>query len=179
MTGWVRRVHLVQRHHQSLAEEPVPDPVDDRPGEELAIAGVERQLDQLGPGAELGRGGGTFSFLARSSAAFSFFCSSLDGSLASGVIDPPAGQEHHPGLLFDVFGCLEADDAVAVLAQKARVLVAVDECAGEERLHSVEVVLLPVLDERVIMALGATDVDAEEGRADVGGEPIEVLDPLP
>ena len=49
----------------------------------------------------------------------------------------------------------------------------------EERLHPVEVVLLPVVDQRVVVALGATDVDAEEGRADVGGEPVEVLDPLP
>ena len=31
----------------------------------------------------------------------------------------------------------------------------------------------------MVVALGATDVDAEEGRADVGGEPVEVLDPLP
>ena len=81
--------------------------------------GCERHLHQLGPALNFGAGGGTFSFLARSSASFSFFCSSLDGSFASALVDLPAGQEHHPGLAFDVLGRLEPDRAVAALAQKA------------------------------------------------------------
>ncbi len=49
---------------------------------------------------------------------------------------------------------------------------------AQERLHSVKMVLLPVANQGMVVALGATDVDAEEGRADLRGEPIEVLDPL-
>ena len=141
--------------------------------------GASASSTSLARALNLGGGGGTLSFLARSSASFSFFCSSLDGSFGIGLVDPPAGQEHHPGLTFHAFGRLEADGAVAVLAQEASLLVAVDERAVEERLHPVKVVLLPVVDQRMVVALGATDVDAEEGRADVGGEPVEVLDPLP
>ncbi len=40
-------------------------------------------------------------------------------------------------------------------------------------------VLFPVAHQRVVVALGATDVDAEERRADVGGQPVEVLESLP
>ena len=141
--------------------------------------GWRRHLHQLGPGAELRRRGGNLVFLGAVEPLLLFLLLVLGRLLRIGLVDPPAGQEHHPGLSFHVLGCLEPDRAVAVLAQEAGVPVAVDERAAEERLHPVKVVLLPVTDQRVVVALGATDVDPEEGRADVGGEPIEVLDPLP
>ena len=54
--GVARRVlgvHLVQWHHQTVAEKLVPEPVHDRPREKVALPGLEHQIDQLRPGAEL------------------------------------------------------------------------------------------------------------------------------
>ncbi len=173
MAGRVGRVHLVERHHQPAAEEPVPDPVDDRSGEEFALAGLERHLDQAGPGAEARRRRRDFLLLGTLELLLLLL---PVGALRVGLGDLPAGQEHHPGLALDALGRLEFDRAVIVFAQEASIAGAVDEGAVEERLHPVEVVLLPVIDQRVVVALGATDIDPEEGRADLGGEPVGVLD---
>ncbi len=180
MAGRVRRVHLVERHHQPLAEEPVPEAIDDRPGEELALGRVPAPAStSLARALKLGGGGGAFAFFARSRALFLFLL--LFGRrLLGGVrlVDPAPGEEHHPRLAFTSSVVLKRTVAVSVLAEEALVARAAFERPAEEGLHSVEVVLLPVRDEGVVVTLGATDVDAEEGRADLGGEPVQVLDPL-
>ncbi len=78
-------MHLVQRHHQPAAEEPVPDAIDDRPGEEVAVAGRQRHLDELRPALNRGEGGAPSSFLAFWSRSFSvFFSSAVASRPASG-----------------------------------------------------------------------------------------------
>ena len=121
MAGRVRRVHLVQRHDQPVAEQPVPDAIDDRPGEEVALAGLQRQLHQLGPALNFGGGGGTLSLLGALEQRPSLSSARpRRRSRRSGSSTLPAGQEHHPGLTFDALGRLELDRAEPALAQEAR-----------------------------------------------------------
>ena len=71
----VGRVHLVERHHQPAAIEPVPEAVDDGTGEEVAVARLEaRASTSLARALNFGAGGGTLAFKARSSSSFSFLC---------------------------------------------------------------------------------------------------------
>ena len=63
MAGRVFRVHLVDRHDQALPKHPVPDAVDNSAGKKIPLAGLQRQLDQFCPGAELRRRRG-LAFLA-------------------------------------------------------------------------------------------------------------------
>ena len=83
MAGRVGRVHLVERHDQAVAEEPIPDAIDDRLREKLAFAGAECQLDQLGPGAEFGRRRGDLFFLGAIERLFLFLLFLLGEALCA------------------------------------------------------------------------------------------------
>ena len=85
----VLRVHLVERHHQAQAEEAVPDAVDDRPGEEVALARLQGDLHQLRPGAERAGGRrGPSSSWPRRAAPSRPSARLVGGSSAPGDLDP-------------------------------------------------------------------------------------------
>ena len=83
-----------------------------------------------------------------------------------------AGQEHDRRYFLLAFIRDVLDDAEIAFAEEAAGI----DGAGEERFHAVELVLLPGLHVRMVVALGAADVDAEEGGAGVDGELVQVLD---
>jgi len=84
------------------------------------------------------------------------------------------GQEHESGLLLLAGGRLELDRTAELLGQ--RVLLG-HVCASEKRRHAVEVILLPVVDQGMIVALGTTDIDTEEEHAGVDGQVVQAAGP--
>ena len=140
-----------------------------------SLASAPARPRPASPGALNGRAAARpscSSWLRRAAASPS--SSSLVGSFPS-RLDQSRRSGTSPGapLLLPLVG-LELDHA-EVAARPAK--SPFSEGAAEERLHAEEVVLLPVVDQRVVVALGAADVHAEEERADVAGQAVEVLDP--
>ena len=151
----------------------MPEAIDDAAGEVAAILTVESHVDELGTEAERRRR----RLLRLLGVVDALLVALLLGGarlLEAGHVQRFARKEHHRR---DLLGLLVGD-----VLDGAEILLDEDAAgrldgAGEERLQAVEVVLGPVLDERMVMALGTADVDAEEARADVDGDAVEVLDP--
>ena len=140
--------------------------------EVAAVSTGERHVDELGPQAEVRR--------RRLLVLLGVVDPLLVALLLSGVrvgeagdVQGFAGKEHHRRDLLGLLVRHVLDEAEVLLDEDAAGRL---DGAGEERLHAVEVVLGPVLDERMIVALGTADVDAEEAGADVDGDAVEVLD---
>src|SRR5262249_43282216 len=149
---------------QPQTKKPLPQPINDRLREELALVGLQGKVCQRQPGTEARRGRGGARALALGWTAFLLlrFADRLYLLRAPrprrGVIDHLAGQEHQPGGPRLRLGGLELNHAGLALAEEGAGL----EGPAKERLHAVVVFLLPVAYQRVVMALGTADVHAEE-----------------
>jgi hypothetical protein len=98
MRGRVLGVHLVERHHQALAEQAIPEAVGDRLREEAAIGRVERCLDQFGSGADLGGGRGLVLLLGVVDLLLLGLLGVARKLVAAADLDLDSVQEQEPGL---------------------------------------------------------------------------------
>src|SRR4051794_29190777 len=95
MTGGVFGVHLIERHDEPAAVQAMPEPIDDRTSEELALTGFESGLDQFGADAEARRSRDLLRLLGLLEAVLLLLAFVLVRLAHAWVADLLAGQEHH------------------------------------------------------------------------------------
>ena len=159
VTRRIGRVHLIEWVNQASSEIHRSDEVA---GEHRFVFGFESQFNELRARAEVGASRRSrFVVLRLLLDLFIALFADIGTHLDDRLVDFGTGQEHELGDLVLTLRRLEFHLTAELLGQPVLLRLV---CPLEERGHAEIVVLLPVLDQRVIVALGATDVHAEENR---------------
>src|SRR4029078_4764475 len=127
---------------------------------------------QLGPDAEFRRRRRLLGLLPRVETLLLFLLLLFGWLFDAGHINSLARQEHDRRYLLGLLVRNVFDDAEIFLCDEAARI----DRAGEKRLHPVEMVLRPGRHMRMIVALGAANVHAKKGRADVDRQSIRFFD---
>ena len=166
-------MHLIQRMNEAATQIHRPDTIDDGTSKKLVVSRLQGNLHEFGPRTE--RRYGRWPCLVVLSLLFDFFVLLLlffRTYLNHGFFNGCASEEHQLGDLVFAFGRLEFHFATEFLGDP---ILLGDIGPLEERCHSEIVILLPVLDQGMVMTLGTAHVDAEKDRTGVVGQFIQFL----